>query len=239
MSTKIQKNKTADIPTKSGNKYSYQYVDIAQIHDYLESINAKYIQQVKRIDDADYIMTKRCFDEKWEEEWLQGCRVVDATLMGVNNPAQQQGSAITYARRYSLLMAFGLATEDDDAASLSVAKEITKEDADTYKLTFGKYKGKTFNEIQEDNPLYLDWLLENSKDENIKKMVELAVGKKNLTEEEQKETLNKLAELNDLMNRNSVDRKALYKHYGVKSNSHLSLDQLNDAISIIKEKYGE
>lgn len=239
MSTKIQKNKTADIPTKSGNKYSYQYVDIAQIHDYLESINAKYIQKIQRLDQDDYIMTKRCFDEKWEEEWLQGCRVVDATLMGVNNPAQQQGSAITYARRYSLLMAFGLATEDDDAASLSVAKEITKEDADTYKLTFGKYKGKTFNEIQEDNPLYLDWLLENSKDENIKKMIELAVGKKNLTEEEQKETLNKLAELNDLMNRNSVDREALYKHYGVKSNSHLSLDQLNDAISIIKEKYGE
>lgn len=237
MSTKIQKNKTADIPTKSGNKYSYQYVDIAQIHDYLESINAKYIQQVKRIDDNDYIMTKRCFDEKWEDEWLQGCRVVDATLMGVNNPAQQQGSAITYARRYSLLMAFGLATEDDDAASLSVVKEITQEDADTYKLTFGKYKGKTFKEIQEEKPDYLDWLLDNSKDENIKKMIELATGKKPLSEEEQKEILNKLAELNDLMNRVNVDREALYKHYKVKSNSQMSLEQIEDAIKIIKENY--
>ena len=237
MGTKIQKNKTADIPTKSGNKYSYQYVDIAQIHDYLESINAKYIQQVKRIDDNDYIMTKRCFDEKWEDEWLQGCRVVDATLMGVNNPAQQQGSAITYARRYSLLMAFGLATEDDDASSLSVVKEITQEDADTYKLTFGKYKGKTFKEIQEEKPDYLDWLLDNSKDENIKKMIELATGKKPLSEEEQKETLNKLAELNDLMNKANVDREALYKHYKVKSNSQMSLEQIEDAIKIIKEKY--
>ena len=237
MSTKIQKNKTADIPTKSGNKYSYQYVDIAQIHDYLESINAKYIQQVKRIDDNDYIMTKRCFEDKWEDEWLQGCRVVDATLMGVNNPAQQQGSAITYARRYSLLMAFGLATEDDDAASLSVVKEITQEDADTYKLTFGKYKGKTFKEIQEEKPDYLDWLLDNSKDENIKKMIELATEKKPLSEEEQKETLNKLAELNDLMNRANVDREALYKHYKVKSNSQMSLEQIEDAIKIIKEKY--
>lgn len=115
MSNTVKKNQTA----KVGEKYSYKYVDIAQIHDYLESINARYIQCIKRIEADDYIMTKRCFDNKWEDEWLQGCKVVDATLVGNNNPAQQQGSALTYARRYSLLMAFGLATEDDDAQSLN------------------------------------------------------------------------------------------------------------------------
>ena len=123
--TKLTKNQTA----KVGDKYSYKYVDIAQIHDYLESINARYIQQIQRIEGDDYVMTKRCFDEKWEDEWLQGCKVVDATLNGVKNPAQEQGSALTYARRYSLLMAFGLATEDDDAQSLSkpaTAKDNTK-----------------------------------------------------------------------------------------------------------------
>ena len=76
-------------------------------------------------------------------EPVQGCKVVDATLMGVNNPAQQQGSALTYARRYSLLMAYGLATEDDDAQSLTKPKEelkvqiTTKEQAENYK----KYQG--------------------------------------------------------------------------------------------------
>lgn len=117
--TTVSKNKTAKVETKSGKRYSYRYVDIAQIHDYLESINAKYIQEIKRIDGDDYIMTKRCFDNKWDEEWLQGSKVVDATLFGTDNPAQKQGSALTYARRYSLLMAFGLATEDDDAQSLT------------------------------------------------------------------------------------------------------------------------
>jgi hypothetical protein len=130
----IKKNQTANV-----GKYSYQYVDIAQIHEYLESINARYIQQTKRIDNDDYIMTKRCFDNKWEDEWLQGARVVDATLIGVNNPAQQQGSALTYARRYSLLMAFGLATEDDDAQSLSQLKEPTKEDAEEFVRTKNIY----------------------------------------------------------------------------------------------------
>ena len=124
--TTLKKNQKADIPTKNGGSYSYQYIDIAQIHEYLESINAKYIQQIRRICDDDYIMTKRCFDNEWENEWLQGCRVVQATLVGNSNPAQEQGSAITYARRYSLLMAFGLATEDDDANLLNKTKEETK-----------------------------------------------------------------------------------------------------------------
>ena len=101
--TTITKNQTANV-----GKYSYQYVDIAQIHEYLEQNNMKYIQCIKRIDNDDYIMTKRYVDGKWEDEWIQGSRVVQATLMNNSNPAQEQGSALTYARRYSLLMAFAV-----------------------------------------------------------------------------------------------------------------------------------
>ena len=108
MST-IKKNMTANT-----GKYSYKYVDIAQIHEYLESIGASYYQYVERIDNDDYIMTVKIIDGK-ESQPLRGARIVDAKLNGVINPAQEQGSAITYARRYSLLMAFGLATTDDDA----------------------------------------------------------------------------------------------------------------------------
>lgn len=122
MKNKITKNQTA----KVGEKYSYKYVDIAQIHEYLEANNMSYYQYIDRIDGDDYIMTVKIISGE-EKPALRGARVVDATLIGLNNPAQQQGSALTYARRYSLLMAFGLATEDDDAQSLTTDKEGKEE----------------------------------------------------------------------------------------------------------------
>ena len=107
---------------KNKDGYDYKYTDLAEIHNYLESVNARYRQKIERIDGDDYIFTKRIINDVEEDEWLQGCRVVQATLSGKSNPAQEQGSALTYARRYSLLMAFGLATEDDDAQSLTKKK---------------------------------------------------------------------------------------------------------------------
>lgn len=229
----IKKNQTAEIPTKNGNKYSYQYVDIAQIHDYLESIQAKYIQSIQRINDDDYVMTKRCFNGKWEDEWIQGARVVDATLMGVNNPAQQQGSALTYARRYSLLMAFGLATEDDDAQSLSTPIEITQEDADNYVLGFGKHKGKHLNEVPGE---YIEWLLGSSKDERLIKMIEMTTGLAIPSEDEQLQKLQLMNEINEMVVEKDIDRDKIYSHYKVNNIKDLSIEQLKELKEMVIKK---
>ena len=232
METKIKKNQTANV-----GKYSYKYTDLAQIHTYLESINSKYIQKVERIDGDDYIFTKRCYGDVWEEEWLQGCRVVDATLIGVKNPAQEQGSALTYARRYSLLMAYGLATDDDDAQSLSTPKEVSQEDAEEYVLGFGKHKGKTIRELPDE---YIDWLLGNSKDEYLLKVIELITGKKQLNEDEQKELTDLTIELMKLMQRaeeeTDFNREDMFEHY---KTDRLTIDQTKEAIAILKKKLGE
>lgn len=235
----IKKNQTAEIPTKSGNKYSYQYVDIAQIHEYLEENKMSYYQYIDRIDNDDYIMTVKIIDGV-EQKPLRGSRVVDATLFGNDNPAQKQGSALTYARRYSLLMAFGLATEDNDANDLNIVKDVTQEEADNYKLTFGKYKGMTLKEVQKQKPDYIDWLLGNTKDERMIKLIELATGKAIPSEEEQKETLDKLIELNSLLLKceefENFNREKLFEHYEVKNTREMTLEQINDAIDLLKKR---
>lgn len=111
---------------KNANGYGYKYTDIAQIHKWLEENNLRYMQKIERIDGDDYIYTRICIDGEWQDEWIQGSRVVQATLQGIKNPAQEQGSALTYARRYSLLMCFGLATTDDDGAALTEDEQKKK-----------------------------------------------------------------------------------------------------------------
>ena len=97
------------ILNKNSEGYGYKYTDIAEIHKYLEENGMKYYQEIQtsEINGFDYIMTYRFINGEWEEKPKRGCKVVDATLQGIKNPAQEQGSALTYARRYSLLMAFG------------------------------------------------------------------------------------------------------------------------------------
>lgn len=103
---------------KNKQGYGYKYTDLSAIHNYLEKTNQTYTQYIQRIDGDDYVFTRKYKDGEFVEE-LQGCRVVQATLSGKSNPAQEQGSALTYARRYSLLLAYGLATEDDDGEKLT------------------------------------------------------------------------------------------------------------------------
>ena len=115
----------ATVLGKNAQGYGYKYTDIAEIHNWLESQGYQYQQYIKVVDGNDYIVTIPIMDGE-EQPHMMGCRIVNASLTGKSNPAQEQGAAITYARRYSLLMAFGLATTDDDAACLTVPIEEQK-----------------------------------------------------------------------------------------------------------------
>ena len=109
---------------KNTEGYGYKYTELADINKYCEENEIRYFQEIKtcEINQQDYVYTTLIQNDKEKE--YRGCKIVDAVLQGIKNPVQQYGSAITSCRRYSLLMALGLATEDDDGAS---CKEDVKE----------------------------------------------------------------------------------------------------------------
>ena len=137
---------------KNASGYGYQYTDLAEIHNYLEANNMSYYQFTETVDGVDYIMTVPIIDGE-EKPARRGCKVAEAKLSGKSNPAQEQGSAITYARRYSLLMAFGLATTDDDAACL------TRNPEEIEMQTISKVQAKTLLGIAQRKGHDADWVL--------------------------------------------------------------------------------
>ena len=105
---------------KLSQGYGYKYTELSTIHEELERQGITYYQYIAYDSDADadYIYTVLTIDGE-EKAPRRGCRVVLGDTM--KSAAQEQGSALTYARRYSLLLALGWATEDDDGDTVGKA----------------------------------------------------------------------------------------------------------------------
>lgn len=104
---------------------------------------------------VEYIEAQRRFDlihgddGKLETavEWVRGARVVLPKLPEgakdnkTMNDAQAYGSAITYARRYTALMLYGIATEDDSKVEVKTKEEAQAQElADMKKELHELYK---------------------------------------------------------------------------------------------------
>ena len=221
---------------KKTEGYGYKYTELADINKYCEDNGIRYYQEVEtsEINQKDYIITYIQNGDKVEKH--RGCQIVEAVLQGIKNPVQEYGSSLTYCRRYSLLMALGLATEDDDGASLTVKKEATKEDAEKWSFTFGKYKGKTMNEVITEDTNYMKWYLDNKANEYDIKCYELLTWEKLPTEEESRQRIELMARLNELVEETECDYEALKKHYKVSSNNEMTLSQLQEAVSTLEKR---
>ena len=167
---------------KNAQGYNYTYTDLAAVNDYIESIGESYYQEVETNDSgADYIITVRQKGDK--QTRIRGCKIIQAVLSGKNNPAQEAGSGITYARRYSLLMAYGLATEDDDGESYTKAPVAYKKPAvdktASYDLKMAK---EEINESFEANGyktatqkrVFIKFVLDKETIDNIEDAIEVA-----------------------------------------------------------------
>lgn len=130
---------------------------------------------------------------------------------------------------------FGLGIYIYAGEDLPEGYEMSKEEAEKVIVGFGKHAGETLKEILETDKGYLLWMLgaeqtKQSMKDAIAKLINLP------SQEEQNETLQLTAELNDLFIQTKVDREKLYKHYDVKSSNDMTIEQLKDAIEKLKKK---
>jgi hypothetical protein len=111
---RITKDRTAEVPTKSGGSYSYSYADLAavsaEILPLLGRCGLAWVTRPTTVDGR-FVLTYHLIHASGEV--IEG----EFPLPPPSTP-QAMGSAITYARRYTLCAVTGVAadTDDDDAA---------------------------------------------------------------------------------------------------------------------------
>lgn len=220
---------------KKTEGYGYKYTELADINKYCEENAIRYYQEIEtsEINQKDYIITY--IDRKGQTTKHRGCQIVEAVLQGIKNPVQEYGSSLTYCRRYSLLMALGLATEDDDGASFTQKKEATQEDAVKWTFGFGKYKDRKMLDILQEDEQYVQWFINNKASEYDKKCYELLSGEKLPTEEEQDERIKLIQETNELERKLEVDHEEVLSRLGVDSLNVLTNTQLIECINNLKK----
>ena len=121
----------------------------------------------------------------------------------------------------------------------AINNQVSEEEAKAFVFTSGKHKGKTIEQIAEEDEDYLIWWLDQGRDEKIKLMITAVTGLVPTlipNEEEQTERLLLINKLNELVQKTNTDYEKLLSHYEVKSNSEMTNEQLNDAIRKLEKK---
>lgn len=119
----ITKTRTATIKTKSGSEFSYSYADLPDILAAVQPVlmaNGLGIAQSVVGELADLAVETRIYHK---DGWVETFGPIH--LPG-GEDARAAGSAVTYARRYALCAALGIAPDEDDdgeAASVRRARE--------------------------------------------------------------------------------------------------------------------
>lgn len=127
----------------------------------------------------------------------------------------------------------------EEVANAIQNQEITKEEADTYKLTFGRNEGKTLKEVQQDDPKYIEWILNNSKDERILKAIELSLGIKVPTEEEQHYRQEAMKKILDLTLEKDIDLEEVKEKFKVNDLKEMTTEQMKKCIDAMEKKVNE
>lgn len=119
--------------------------------------------------------------------------------------------------------------------------EITEEQAKEFRFSEkSKAPNMTILECYEKNKKYLEWYINSGPREDVKTMIQMLTDIKPTdvptTEEDQTKKLYLLDKLNKLVHDTNTNYANLLKHYKVKTNAEMTIEQLEDAIKKLEER---
>jgi hypothetical protein len=124
----IGKRHEATIPTKTGGGYSYKYADLNDVLEAVRPVLNKHglsISQSTVSEEGRIGVVTRIYHTSGHVETF------GPLLLPAGGDARSAGSAITYARRYGLCAALGIAPDDDDdGAAAEPPAEVTRTDVE-------------------------------------------------------------------------------------------------------------
>ncbi len=143
--------------TAAGQGYKYMTLDdlIDHAREAMAGLGLSFSQEVRSGNNGDIELMTRIYHTSGQ--WLSfGPLVLPADNGRDMNKIQQTGSAITYARRYSLAAALGIASEEDndgqrlkDIAEVTINSEPIEPPVDKLRKYYRENKGNTRKLIDE------------------------------------------------------------------------------------------
>lgn len=115
---------TSKIVKNASKGYGYTYSNLADLAKAGIEIPP---MKTQKVDGDEYVFAKIGND------WIQGAKVVEMEMKGMNS-AQAYGSALTYARRYTVQLVMGIACDDDD--KIEQDGEARKKEAQMSRIDF-------------------------------------------------------------------------------------------------------
>lgn len=160
----IEKEKTVEVRTKSGHTYNFKYASFGNI-----------VQTIKEpLYMAKLGYTFFTTDNKFV------CRLVhesgefqdtEIELPRYRDNIQENGSMLSYLKRYTLVLALGIDTDSDDDGNIADKNEVKEKKLfnNEYKIPFGTFKGKTFKEVDPTKlQQYVTWMMSESEKKGTK-----------------------------------------------------------------------
>jgi hypothetical protein len=111
----IPKNKTAEVPTKTGGRYSYKYADLADVISIVAPVlskNGLAVIQEPTLFDGRFVLLSSLIHRSGEYK-------TSLYPLPMHDKPQLMGSEITYARRYTLTAILGIHADEDEDGTLA------------------------------------------------------------------------------------------------------------------------